>query len=478
MIGRTLKHYHIDALLGRGGMGEVYRALDTRLNRPVALKVIKPDLVADAERRQRFILEARAAAAVNHPAIAPIYDIDEADGITFIAMEYVDGRTVGQLIMQGELDLMGAVEIGLQVAEGLARAHDTGIIHRDIKSENIMVTRDGHAKILDFGLAKLMDASAAGPDAGAGGGPSGAAASPAWTLTMEQAHTIAGAVLGTLSYMSPEQARGRGLDARSDIFSLGVVLYEMVTGELPFKGDTPLDTMHAIAYEEARPVTAIRRSLPPRMHQIVSRCLRKNREDRYADAHALAGDLKRLKQDLETGSRLSVPAGARFQAWLDSIKAWLPLSGNWLIVAGLFLIAAAVLMATKIRWGELIGPAIMVFFLYRVVRDRRRRLMARFMRKISLLPEVKAVAVRNDQIIVVLDRAPAKTYIRVSSLLDAANGKLFYGKPITGTIRDDMTDEELRTLIRQPGAVYVRDDVEFGPAAKGAASGDNPKSRA
>ncbi len=206
MIGRTLKHYRIDALLGRGGMGEVYRALDTRLQRPVALKVIKSDLVADPDRRQRFILEARAAAAVNHPAIAPVYDIDEADGVTFIAMEYVDGRTVGQLITQGELDLMGTVEIGLQVAEGLARAHGAAIIHRDIKSDNIMVTRDGHAKILDFGLAKLMDSSAEGGDA------SGAA--PAWTLTLEQAHTIAGAVLGTLSYMSPEQARGRGLDAQ------------------------------------------------------------------------------------------------------------------------------------------------------------------------------------------------------------------------------------------------------------------------
>jgi tRNA A-37 threonylcarbamoyl transferase component Bud32 len=470
MIGRTLKHYRIDALLGRGGMGEVYRALDTRLQRPVALKVIKSDLVADPDRRQRFILEARAAAAVNHPAIAPVYDIDEADGITFIAMEYVDGRTVGQLITQGELDLMGTVEIGLQVAEGLARAHGAGIIHRDIKSDNIMVTRDGHAKILDFGLAKLMDSSPEGGDA------SGAA--PAWTLTMEQAQTIAGAVLGTLSYMSPEQARGRGLDTRSDIFSLGVVLYEMATGELPFKGDTPLDTMHAIAYEEARPVTAIRRNLPPKMHQIVSRCLRKNREDRYPDAHALAGDLKHLKQDLETGSHLSVPAGARLQAWLDSVKTWAPLSGKRMIVLGIFLIAAAVLMATQVRWGELIGPAVMVFFLYRVVRDRRRRMMARFTRKVAMLPEVKAVAVRNDQIIVVLDRAPAKTYIRVSSLLDAANGKLFYGKPIAGTIRDDMADEELRTLIKQPGAVYVRDDVVFGPPGEGSTSGGSPKGRA
>jgi predicted Ser/Thr protein kinase len=475
MIGKTLKHYRVDALLGRGGMGEVYRALDTRLNRPVALKVIKSELVADPERKARFINEARTAAAVNHPAIAPIYDIDEADGITFIAMEYVEGRTVGQLIAQGELDLLGAVEIGLQVAEGLARAHDVGIVHRDIKSDNIMVTRDGHAKILDFGLAKLMDTSAEGAGASEA---AGAGQGPARTLTMEQAHTIAGAVLGTLSYMSPEQARGRGLDARSDIFSLGVVLYEMVTGELPFKGDTPLDTMHAIAYEEARPVTAIRRSLPPRMHQIVSKCLRKNREDRYLDARSLAADLRHLKQDLETGSRVSVPAGARFEAWLEAVKNWSPLRGKWLVVGGVGLIAAAVLMAARVRWGELVGPAVIIFFLYRFVRERRRRLMARFARKVSALPEVKAVAIRNDQIVVVLDRAPAKTYIRVSSLIGAANSKLFYGKPITGTIRDDMTDEELLAIIKQPGALYVRDDVEFRPAGRGPDAPGTPKSRA
>jgi phage gp37-like protein len=149
-----------------------------------------------------------------------------------------------------------------------------------------------------------------------------------------------------------------------------------------------------------------------------------------------------------------------------------------MIVLGVFLLAAAVLMATQVRWGELIGPAVMVFFLYRVVRDRRRRMMARFTKKVAMLPEVKAVAVRNDQIIVVLDRAPAKTYIRVSSLLDGANAKLFYGKPITGTIRDDMTDEELRTLIKQPGAVYVRDDVVFGPPGGGSTSGGSLKSGA
>ena len=157
MIGRTLKHYTIESLLGQGGMGVVYLAKDTRLQRPVALKVLKPDLVSNPDRRKRFLLEARSAAALSHPAIAQIYDIDEDAGTLFISMEYVDGKTVSQLIANGELDLMGSVEIALQVAEGLARAHQQKIIHRDIKSDNIKVTRDGHAKLLDFGLAKLLE---------------------------------------------------------------------------------------------------------------------------------------------------------------------------------------------------------------------------------------------------------------------------------------------------------------------------------
>jgi len=216
MVGATLKHYRIEAQLGKGGMGVVYRARDTRLDRLVALKMITPGLVANPERRSRLLLEARSAAAVTHPAIAQVYDIDEVDGNLFIAMEYVDGRTVSRLIADGELDLLGAIEIALQVAEGLARAHDAGILHRDIKSDNIMVTRDGHAKLLDFGLAKLVE-----PE-------TGEAVSPvdlSRTLTRGRVHTIPGAVMGTLSYMSPEQARGKELDRRSDIFSLGTVLY-------------------------------------------------------------------------------------------------------------------------------------------------------------------------------------------------------------------------------------------------------------
>jgi predicted Ser/Thr protein kinase len=454
MIGQTLKHYKVEELLGKGGMGVVYRARDTRLQRSVALKLISPELVADQARKRRFLVEARAAAAVTHPAIAQIYDIDEADGTTFIAMEYVDGRTVGRLIVEGELDLQGAVEIGYQVAEGLAKAHEANIVHRDIKSDNIMVTRDGHAKLLDFGLAKLMDS---GQEYSAAPGPASR------TLTLEQAQTIAGAVLGTLNYMSPEQARGRNLDQRSDIFSLGVVLYEMVSGELPFKGDSPLDTMHAIAFEEAKPVTSLRRNLPPQIHQIISRCLRKRPEDRYPDARELAADLKRLKQDLDTGTRLTLLPQERLRVWLESAKTWVPFGTKGMYLAAAVLVAAVALLFTRIQWGSLIGPAFIAFGIYKWVRGRKRRMVKDLTRKISALPEVKAVLVREDQLIVVLDKAPAKAYIRISSLIDSANSRLVFGKPFSVQIKDQLTDQETQRFIRQPGVIYARDDIMLFP---------------
>jgi eukaryotic-like serine/threonine-protein kinase len=451
MIGRTLKHYKIEDILGTGGMGVVYRARDTRLERPVALKLLKPELVANPDRKSRFLREARAAAAVSHPSIAQVYDIDEDDGTTFIAMEFVDGRTVSRLIAEGELDLQGSVEIAHQIAEGLAKAHEAGIIHRDIKSDNIMVTRDGHAKLLDFGLAKLLDTS---PEPAADG-----QAASARTMTVEQAHTIAGAVVGTISYMSPEQARGQALDPRSDIFSLGVVLYEMVTGELPFKGGSPLDTMHSIAYEEATPVTIVRRNLPPRLHMIVSTCLRKRREDRYPDARALASDIKHLKHDIETGSGMSLAPTERLRSWMDRVRASVPFGrvGVWLILIAAA--AAAVFAALKIPWGNIVSLGIVGLIVYRAVRNRKPRMIRAIAKKISSSPEVRAVAVRADRMTVVMDKAPAKTYIRITSLMDSLNEKLFIGKPIMGEIRDDLTETEFAAMLRQPGVVYARADV-------------------
>jgi tRNA A-37 threonylcarbamoyl transferase component Bud32 len=453
MIGRTLKHYMVEEVLGNGGMGVVYRARDTRLERPVAIKFLKPELVADPDRKSRFLREARAAAAVAHPAIAQVYDIDEDGGTTFIAMEYVDGRTIGRLITEGELDLVGSVEIALQVAEGLAKAHEAGIIHRDIKSDNIMVTREGHAKLLDFGIAKLLDAAAGDTEVDRSVRADG------WTMTSERAKTLPGAVIGTLDYMSPEQARGRDLDPRSDIFSLGVVLYEMVTGELPFKRESSLDTMHAIVFEEPKPVISVRRNLPPKLHMIVTRCLRKRREDRYPDARALAADLRHLKHDLETGTSLSLPVGARLRGLLERVNTALPFGRYGTYVLAAAVVVAAALLFSNVRLGNLFSFILIGLFIYRLVRNRKRRILAAVTKKISAFPEVKAVAVKGDRVTVVVGKAPAKTYIRITSLIDSVNRKLFFGKDVTGEIRDDVPEKELRALLRQPGITYVRDDV-------------------
>jgi serine/threonine protein kinase len=450
MIGETLKHYKIEELLGMGGMGVVYRARDTRLQRPIALKILKPELVADPVRKSRFLVEAQSAAAVSHPSIASIYDVDEAGGTMFIAMEYIEGRTVGRLVAEGELDLQGAVEIGRQVAEGLARAHEAKIVHRDIKADNIMVTRDGHAKLLDFGLAKLLD-----PDLTEAELP----IEVSRTMTRQQVHTMAGTVLGTPNYMSPEQARGRPVDSRSDIFSLGVVLYEMVTGELPFNRAATLDTMHAIVFEEPKPVTSLRRNLPPQIHLIISRCLRKRPEDRYPDAGRLAEDLKRLEQQIETGASLSLPAGERIRVWLESVKTSVPLGNKGLIILAAVLVLAIVMLFTNVRWGSLIGPAFLALFLYRFVRNRKRRLLSDFAKKISKLPEVKSVIIQEDRVTVLLDKAPAKTYLRINSQFESLNSSLFFGKPATMEIRDDLADAEIQKLVRQPGVTYIRDDI-------------------
>jgi len=454
LIGKSFKHYLVEELLGHGGMGVVYRARDTRLNRPVAIKLLSPALVANPERRQRFVMEARSAAALSHPAIAQVYDIDEADGLLFIVMEYIDGRSVGRLIKDRELDLLSAVEVAFQVTEGLAKAHEAGILHRDIKSDNIMVTRDGHAKLLDFGLAKLME-----PDPEASALP----ADPMRTLTQGPANTMPGLVVGTIPYMSPEQARGKDLDARSDLFSLGVVFYEMVSGELPFKGDTPLDTMHAIAYEEARPVTIIRRNLSPQVHRIVSKCLRKRPEDRYPDARALAADLKHLKLALESGTRTDLKPMERIRNWVENLKSSFPLGTKGIYIVAAAMVLAVALLFTNFNYGSLIGPAVIGLFIYRSVKNKKKRLIAAFAKNISKLPSVLAVVARGDAVTVVVDRAPASVYLRVTSFVEAMNGKLFFGKPVAAEIKSDLPETEVRALVKQFGVVYLRADLLAGP---------------
>lgn len=295
-IGQSIKHYRIVEKLGQGGMGEVYRAEDTKLGRHVAIKLLPGDATLDAIARLRLAREARSASALNHPNIVTIHSVDDHDGFDFIVMEYVEGETLRATAARGHLPLPLLLEIGAQVADALAAAHTIGIIHRDIKSENILLTRRGHVKVLDFGLAKLMDASAGyeketliapiSPSAPTRIEPS---AAPRMDLTG------AGVVVGTIFYMSPEQTRGEPLDARSDIFSLGCVLYEMATGRLPFRGTSIVSVAHEIASTHPPPPSRIRPELPLEFDLIVERALAKDRGQRYASAAELAIALNSLR---------------------------------------------------------------------------------------------------------------------------------------------------------------------------------------
>jgi serine/threonine protein kinase len=446
MIGQTIQHYQVEELLGQGGMGVVYRARDTRLGRPVALKVLPPEFSRDPDRKARFLREARAASAVNHPAIAQIYDVDEGEHGLFIAMELVEGRTVRTLVQERELDALGAIEIATQVAGGLQKAHEAGIVHRDIKPENVIVTPDGHAKILDFGLAKLHEPETEAKDG----------ISQMETL----AKTQAGFVLGTLRYMSPEQARGQTVDHRSDIFSLGVLLYEMVTGQLPFSGSTALDTLHAIAFEETRPVTALRPNLPPSLQRVITRCLRKRAQDRYGDAKELAGDLKTVQREIESGISSKAPLALKLQERWQSLRD--RTLGEWLLPAVVIVIALAVLVSFIFVHRPDFGPGLFFtvgagLFLWRRFRNRTMRLARGFVQKASKIPEIRLIALDGMRFVALADRAQARTYVRANATLDSVNASMFFGEPFTLVIRDEFTPEEERALLAGPGVLYVRE---------------------
>ncbi len=288
MIGQTLSHYKILSEIGRGGMGIVYRGLDTNLDREVALKVLPPELVADPERRRRFIGEAKAAAKLEHPHIGVVHEIGEADGTTFIAMELIQGKTLRDLLQGQRLDLTQALDVAIDVAEGLARAHDKGIVHRDLKPANIMRTDDGHTKIIDFGLAKLRE-------------PLRSEGSEAETALKD---TEPGKVMGTVSYMSPEQARGKEIDHRSDLFAFGIVLQEMITGRPPFRGESGIETLNAILKEPAPkiPTTDIPEEAVGDLQRILDKCLAKDPEERHQTAKGLLVDLRAVRRSLESGS--------------------------------------------------------------------------------------------------------------------------------------------------------------------------------
>ncbi len=454
MIGRTLGHYRIEAPLGKGGMGEVFRAVDDRLDRSVALKMLAPEMTADPERRARFLQEARSACAVTHPSIAQVYDVGESEGAIYIAMELVEGRTVRELVERRELDVAGAVEVALQVADGLAKAHDAGIVHRDIKADNVMVTPDGHVKILDFGLAKLHAAEdLADTDA------------DERSAMVTVAATQVGMVLGTIGYMSPEQARARPVDHRSDLFSLGVVLYEMVAGERPFRGANAIDTLHAIAYEETRPITTLRAHLPPSLHRVVGRCLRKRAEDRYRDARELARDLREVQREIESGISGSVPLASRLADEWHALRE--RGARDWAVPAAIAVVGIAavafLILSDRVPWGLLVVLAMVAAIAWRRFRNRNRRLLRRFVSRVRKMPEVRVVACRGTRVTVVVDRALARTYVRVQALIDKVNDRLFWGEPFDVTVRDDLGDDGVRELLRGGGVLHVREDDAAEP---------------
>ena len=300
MIGKTLGHYQITEKIGAGGMGVVYKARDLHLDRFVALKILPPEKVADRERKRRFVQEAKASSALNHPNIVHVYDIDQSDGTDYIAMEYVEGKTLDQRIGYRGMRLSDALKYAVQIADALSKAHSAGIVHRDLKPTNIMVNEDGVVKVLDFGLAKLTE-EVQGDET----------ASTATVDSEGRPITEEGVIVGTVSYMSPEQAEGKRVDARSDIFSLGSVLYEMVTGQKAFQGTSKLSTLSAILHQEPKAVSGITPTIPADLEKLINRCLRKDPSKRLQHMDDVKLALDELKEDSDSGRLQAAPARAR-----------------------------------------------------------------------------------------------------------------------------------------------------------------------
>src|SRR5918993_3069801 len=324
MIGTQIGHYRIERKLGEGGMGEVYLASDTKLGRQVALKILTGVLADDADRRERFEREARAAAALNHPNIVTIHSVENIDGVPILTLELIDGQTLGELIPADGLPLDRVLTLGIPLADAVGAAHQRGITHRDLKPANVMVTTDGRLKVLDFGLAKVKEEAQFVADAGM----------PTAALTGE------GRIVGTVAYMSPEQAEGKTVDPRSDVFSLGIILYEMATGKRPFGGDTHMSTLSSIIKDTPKSIQEVRPGLPRDLAKIINRCLAKDVEDRYQSAKDLRNDLRALKNDLTSGEIVPITgSGDRAAAAPAAPPARAGSRSTMLVAAGALVLA-------------------------------------------------------------------------------------------------------------------------------------------
>ena len=307
--GQTLLHYRLVEKIGEGGMGVVWKAEDTKLDREVALKILPTELAADPDRRHRFEREAKAVAALNHPNIVTIHSVEEADGVHFLTMELVRGIPLADAIPKEGQPLGRFFDLAVPIADALSEAHRNGITHRDLKPQNVMVSPEGRVKILDFGLAKLREAGQTGTDG---------------TQLPTVAVTQEGKILGTVAYMSPEQAEGKPVDHRSDIFSLGVLLYEMATGRRPFRGDTSMSILSSIIKEEPQSVTAINQGLPRHLGRIIGRCLAKDPDLRYQSTQDLRNELDGLRQEVTSGEHSGMMESVPSIAAPGRSRTWLP----------------------------------------------------------------------------------------------------------------------------------------------------------
>jgi serine/threonine-protein kinase len=352
--GKTLGHYRIERPIGQGGMGEVFLAEDTKLDRKVALKVLPEEMAADPDRLARFQREAKAVAALSHPHIVTLFSVEEDRGTHFLTMELIEGNSLDQGIPRDGMPLTRVFDIGIALADALAAAHEKGIIHRDLKPANVMLTKDGRVKVLDFGLAKLaLGEPRTGGSSGRPGAEAVPTSAPTGAVGVSRPLTAAGMVMGTAPYMSPEQVNGQDVDARTDIFSLGVMLYEMATGRRPFGGNTSAETISSILRDIPRPVTEARRDAPRHLARIIDHCLKKDPEERLQSAKDVRNELRELRKEADSGhlevAGTAAPtssAGVSTASAPPGVTMAAGVSRRWLWAAG----AAAVFAAAAILW--------------------------------------------------------------------------------------------------------------------------------